>query len=206
MAKSDFIPRGDAEFLLWHDHFLATAIARQAEAGLSDAELAAHQADNADFRAKLAAKNLADATVKKASAEKGDSRRRIEGNVRASARRIKAAAGYSEPLGHAFRIVGAEDSTDLGQAKPALTATDKGAGQVVLEFVKSKSDGINIYGKREGEADFTFLARDTASPYVDSRPLAVPGKAEVRRYAAVYVLADEEFGLRSDERVVTCSP
>jgi hypothetical protein len=99
-----------------------------------------------------------------------------------------------------------EDNTDLSQAKPTLTATDKGAGQVVLDFVKSKSDGINIYGKREGEADFVFLARDTASPYVDSRPLAAPGKAEMRRYVAVYVLADEEVGLRSDEVVVTCSP
>jgi hypothetical protein len=206
MAKSDFIPRSDAEFLLWHDHFIATAIANQAESGLGDAELAAHQADNAEFRAKLAAKNLADATAKKVSAEKTDSRSRIEGNVRASARRIKAGAGYSEPLGHAFRIVGAEDSTDLSQAKPTLNATDKGAGQVVLDFVKSKSDGINVYGKREGEADFVFLARDTASPYVDSRPLAAPGKAEVRRYVAVFVLADEEVGLRSDEVVVTCSP
>jgi hypothetical protein len=51
MAKSDFIPRSDADFLLWHDHFLATAIARQAEAGLADAEIAAHQADNLGMRA-----------------------------------------------------------------------------------------------------------------------------------------------------------
>jgi len=40
-----------------------------------------------------------------------------------------------------------------------------GSGGVVeLDFDKSISDGVNIYAKRDGDADFVFLARDTASP------------------------------------------
>lgn len=77
---------------------------------------------------------------------------------------------------------------------------------VELDFSKSKSDGVNIYSRREGEAAFSFLARDTASPYVDNRPLAVAGKPEVREYKAVYVLNDAEIGQFSDEVVITCAP
>ena len=37
-----------------------------------------------------------------------------------------------------------------------------GSGGVVeLDFDKSISDGVNIYAKRDGDADFVFLARDT---------------------------------------------
>ncbi len=77
---------------------------------------------------------------------------------------------------------------------------------VELVFDKSISDGVNIYAKRDGDADFVFLARDTASPYVDNRPLLVAGKPELREYKAVYVQSDAEIGLFSDEVVVNCAP
>src|SRR6058998_3810494 len=71
-----------------------------------------------------------------------------------------------------------------------------GSGGVVeLEFDKSISDGVNIYAKRDGDADFIFLAcragvgrrraRDIASPYIDNRPLLVAAKPELREYKAV---------------------
>ncbi len=197
---------GDADFLLWHDRFLAALFTNQAKLGLTDAELAAHKADNADFHAKLAAKNQTDATAKQATAEKTESRARAMADVRALARRIKAGDGYAEALGLALGIEGPEDSTDLSSAKPALTATDQTGGVVEVDFVKSRSDGINLYCKREGDADFVFLARDTVPPYVDNRPLLDPARPEIRRYTAVYVLNDEETGLYSDEAAVTCSP
>jgi len=64
-----------------------------------------------------------------------------------------------------------------------------------------KSDGL-----RGDEADFAFLARDTASPYIDNRPLLAPGKPELREYKCVYVQNDAEIGLFSDEVVVNCAP
>ena len=82
-----------------------------------------------------------------------------------------------------------------------------GSGGVVeLDFDKSISDGVNIYAKRDGDADFVFLARDTASPYIDNRPLLVATKPELREYKAVYVQSDAEIGLFSDEVVVNCAP
>ena len=77
---------------------------------------------------------------------------------------------------------------------------------VELDFDKSISDGVNIYAQRDGDADFVFLARDTASPYIDNRLLLVATKPELREYKAIYVQSDAEIGLFSDEVVVNCAP
>ncbi len=68
---------------------------------------------------------------------------------------------------------------------------------------------------RGDEPDFSFLAcrdevrrrraRDTQTPYVDTRPLLVATKPELREYKAVYVLSDAEIGLFSDEVAVNCA-
>ena len=92
------------------------------------------------------------------------------------------------------------------QTTGALTGVDQTGGVVEPDFDKSISDGVNIYAKRDGDADFVFLARDTASPYIDNRPLLVATKPELREYKCVYVLNDEEIGLFSDEVVVNCAP
>ena len=51
-----------------------------------------------------------------------------------------------------------------------------------------------------------FLARDTQTPYLDTRPLLDPAKPEIREYKAMYVLGDEEIGIFSHELVVNCAP
>jgi len=51
---------------------------------------------------------------------------------------------------------------------------------------------------RGDEADFTFLARDTASPYIDNRLPALQSlDGGGREYKCFYVLNDEEIGLLS---------
>ena len=87
-----------------------------------------------------------------------------------------------------------------------MAGIDQTGGVVQLDFDKSISDGVNIYAKRDGDADVVFLARDTASPYIDNRPLLVATKPELREYKAVYVQSDAEIGLFSDEVVVNCAP
>ena len=57
------------------------------------------------------------------------------------------------------------------------------------------------------------MARDTATPYLDTRPLLTAGKPEIREYnsdksraGAMFVLNDEEIGIFSHELVVNCAP
>jgi hypothetical protein len=85
---------------------------------------------------------------------------------------------------------------------------------VELAFDKSISDGVNMnpegfrgYAKRDGDADFIFLARDIASPYIDNLLPALHSLGGGgREYKAVYVQSDAEIGLFSDEVVVNCAP
>lgn len=79
-------------------------------------------------------------------------------------------------------------------------------GPVGIDFNLANSEGVNIYSRRDGDADFKFLARDTVPPYVDNRPMLVAGKPELREYKAVFVVADKEVSQFSDEITVNCAP
>ncbi len=52
--------------------------------------------------------------------------------------------------------------------------------------------GVNIYRQRPDETDFSYLATDTHSPYVDNEPM-VNGT----QYCAYFIIGDTEVGKRS---------
>ena len=80
-----------------------------------------------------------------------------------------------------------------------LTGANRGNGERSL-----CSRSLLLNPGRDGE--FKFLARDTVPPYVDNRPMLVPGKPELRNYKAVFVVADQEVSQFSDEITVNCAP
>jgi hypothetical protein len=206
MAKSDYIPHTDNDLLIWHDCFKNNLVARQADLGLSAEDLAMVDVNNSNLHAKITAANASAAAARHATAEKNACRNNAENHVRALTRRIKAHPAYTEAIGNLLGVIGAENTVDLSSLKPLLNGTDQTDGVVLLKYLKSKSDGVNIYCQRENDAGFVFLARNSAPSYLDSRPLLVAGKPELRRYTAVYVLNDTEIGHFSDELVVSCAP
>lgn len=206
MAKSDYIPHPDNDLLIWHDRFRSNLQLKHAEMGLTQEDMLMIDADNHDLHSKITAASTAAAAARHATSEKNASRDTAEEHVRAITRRIKAHPAYTEAMGNLLGIIGAENSLDLATSKPVLSGKDQSGGVVMLKYVKSKSDGVNIYSQRENDADFVFLARVSSLLYTDNRPLLVQGKPELRRYTTVYVLNDEELGLFSDELVVSCAP
>jgi hypothetical protein len=168
--------------------------------------LTALDEDNTELRAKINAATSASAAAQQANSDKRTTRRTVEQNSRALARRLKEHKNYTPALGEQLRIEGPEDTTDMSTARPRLNATARPHGLVELSFNKLKSEGVNIYSQREGDAAFVFLARDTSSPYVDNRPCLVAGKPELRKYKAIFVIEDAEVGQFSDEVAVTCQP
>ncbi|MDD2800007.1 MAG: hypothetical protein PHE96_01000 [Methylococcales bacterium] len=203
MPKSTFIPNADPDFLVWYDHLIAKLTP---ENGVSEADLAALKAANADFHDKTAFAGNATALARQATADKSTSRQAAETLIRAEVRRIKARSNYNHGLGLQLGIEGAEISNDLANASPNLNGIDQTGGIVALSFNKNKSDGINIYCQRENDADWALLARATVSPFTDNRPLLHTGKPELRRYSAVYMLKDKEVGKYSNDLVITCAP
>ena len=206
MSKTDFIPSTDSEFVAWHDNFKVAAQAKQAEGGILAEDVIQIENDNGELHAKLAAKTLAAAVHKQATAEYQTTQESAEANSRSIVRRIKAQATYKPALGAFFGIEGPDASVDLANAKPHLSGVDLTGGKVEIRFNKLKSDGICLYCKREGDADWIVVAHPTVSPFVDNRPLLHADKPEIRRYTGVYMQKNQEIGHYSDEVVVNCAP
>ena len=200
---SDFVPTSDNDLLVWVDHFI-TQISTDNE--IAAVDLAALTAAKADFHTKIEHLNDAAAHAKQTTADKNDSRNHIVNLIRAEARRIKARATYSDGLGAQLGIVGVKDSHDLSTSRPELTGIDQTDGVVILNFSKYNSDGVNIYSKRDNDADWVLLNRASISPFIDRRPLLEPGQPELRHYCAIYVLKDKEIGHYSNEVVINCTP
>jgi hypothetical protein len=200
---SDFVPTTDNDLLVWVDHFI-TQISVDNEIAVVD--LTALTAAKADFHTKVDHLNDAAAQAKQATADKNDSRNHIVNLIRSEARRIKARSSYSDGQGAQLGIVGARDSHDLSTSRPELSGIDQTNGVVTLNFSKFNSDGVNIYSKRDGDADWVLLNRASISPFIDTRPLLQVGKPELRDYCAIYILKDKEIGHYSNEVVINCTP
>jgi len=206
VSKSDYIPAADHDFMVWLTHFTEAVSQNPAECGLTEADIALIQSNAANFRDKVAHASEAAAIAKQATADKNDGRDAAESCIRAAVRRIKGRAEYTSGQGVHLGIEGPENTYDLGNAKPTLTGVDQTGGRVLLSFTKMKSDGINIYCQREGDADWVLLGRATVSPFADNRPLLAIGKPELRRFCGVYMRKDTEIGQFSDEIAITCAP
>src|SRR6266704_321491 len=90
MAKSDFIPRPDSDFLVWHDQFKTSVLAQAATFGLVAADTTPITNDNTDIHAKVTSVNSTSAIATQAVADKNTSRANANKHARALAARIKA--------------------------------------------------------------------------------------------------------------------
>jgi hypothetical protein len=95
--------------------------------------------------------------------------------------------------------------TELAIAKPSGRAIGQPDSEVRVEFTKSAFDGVLIESRRTGQQEWSRLAIDKFSPYVDSRPLARGGKPEVREYRMRFLMHDVPVGEWSDILVATAS-
>ena len=202
MAKQDYMPRQDTQLLAWHDNFKTQVAAVAATIGLVAADTAAINTDNSELHTKHTALVTAKAAQQAATAAKETSFRNVTDRTRALANRIKTHPAYTTAIGEQLGIVGPEDTTDLNTAKPTLRMTAASPGNVRIEFNKGLSDGVRILSKRGSETAFSFLAIDTESPYIDTRPNLAPGP-ETRQYQVQYILSDEPIGNFSDVLPVT---
>jgi hypothetical protein len=204
MAKRDAVPKTQTGYLKWHDTLKGGLT--PTTTGATAADVAMLAADNATLHAKMTAATTADNASKAAHTDLNNIIASSQKNVRALAQRIKKSLGYTTVLGDQLGIEGVEDSVDMTQQKPALTATAGLGGVVEIGFNKLDAEGVHIYSMRDGDAGFTLLASETHSPYVDNRPLLTAGKPEVRQYKAVFFLGKGEIGLPSDIVPATAAP
>lgn len=118
--------------------------------------------------------------------------------------RTKNTAGYNTAMGEdiGWEAVGGEPP--LGDPTFDLLALVN--SQVQLNWVKATADGVIIESQRAGETDWTVLATDHFSPYIDTRAPLVAGQPEVRRYRIRYLVGDDPVGNYSGTFSVTTIP
>ncbi len=109
--------------------------------------------------------------------------------------RIKVSPTYTEAIGQALGIIGADQTVDVSTLKPVITAT-LGAGQVDIGWTKQGMDGIEIHVDRG--TGFVFLAIDTVPGYTDTAALPAAGQSALWKYKAIYLQSDQRVGLWSD--------
>lgn len=78
------------------------------------------------------------------------------------------------------------------KTKPELNVKAVSNGWAVSFNLHGRFQGINIYRKRPDAKEFSYLATDTSSPYVDTEPMH-PGT----QYYACYTMDGEETGKES---------
>ncbi len=195
MAKKDFIKRKNSEKAIWATTYKTRIVADGATLGLTAGEITTEQtrAQNivdgvGEINAAITAKESAvgTASTKISDAEKA---------IRATVARMKTHPAYTDNLGQDLGIVGDEQTVDIHTAQPELKSSKDPSGWRIDFNLKGFFDGVNIYRKVAGEADFTFLALDTSSPYIDTDGTAIkPGTS----YRAFYILSENEVGLVSN--------
>jgi hypothetical protein len=119
-------------------------------------------------------------------------RKEIEAIVRKLAQTIKSSLDYDEEIGREFDIIGTHKEVDEDNAMPVLELQQVPHGWELSFGLEDYFDGVNIYRQRPNETDFSYLATDTHSPYVDNEPM-VNGT----QYCAYFIIGDTEVGKRS---------
>ncbi len=198
----DFIPRKIGNFINFIRHFIAVFPTYATILGftLEEVTTVTTQATECetDLNDQVAKQNAAQAATTKLN----ETKKLLTATIRAYAARAKTSPKYTEDMGQDIDIIGEEIIIDPDTMKPELEVLIVG-DMPTIKWKKSYSEGVNIYSMRGNETDFTFLARDTVSPYHDTRPNLEPGKPETRKYYAFYVYDDEQIGLQSDTKNLT---
>ena len=199
MAKQDYIPSNKAELEAWAKSFVTTEAKNVDSYGIREAGLKATQANVDAYSNDLAKERELIEQKRKQVAITAQHRAILVNDLRATAQMIKASPDYTEDVGKEFDIIGPENPFNPDTYRPELKLR-KVSGGVEVSFTKSQTDGVNIYRRKSGEEKFTFLSRDTHSPYIDTHDITPPVKLE---YYAMAVINDEEIGLESDTAKIT---
>jgi hypothetical protein len=221
MAKSHYLPSDDAGKGAWLNNLAAKLPSYQAALGLTAADVTSATNDAAFFTYALNAQTQIAAYAQQWTTYKNSARNGADPALglapvapnlgtaptavapgivqRATAltARMKVAPGYTDSIGQALQIIGADQTVDVNSMKPVLDA-ELDAGQVVVGWTKQGMDGIEIQVDRGDGKGFIFLAIDTIPNYTDTQPMPAAGQSALWKYKAIYIQADQRVGQWSD--------
>jgi hypothetical protein len=222
MAKSYYLPSDDNGKAGWINNLAGKLPTYQAVLGLTAADVASMTADAAFFTYALNAQTQVAAYAQQWTAYKNSARNGsapalgaipvapvlpapapamvapgIIGRATALVARIKVTPGYTDSIGQALQIIGADNPVDPTTLKPILNV-QLDAGEVDISWTKQGMDGLEIQVDRGDGKGFVFLAIDTIPNYTDTAPMPAAGQSALWKYKSIYIQADQRVGQWSD--------
>lgn len=200
---SDFIPSRREDRRTWLQNISAKAAAQVAAGGGTAAQGTALAAAADAVTAAYDVTDSAKTTLDGKRAIERDTEGSQLAAIRTLLNALKVLPNFKSS-GAEAELQASASSSDLDPDtyKPLIAVSIKG-GQITFDFKKKGVDALAFYARLRGTTIWTKIGMDTSTPYIDGRPLAVPGVAEVREYMARGMLGDEEIGLDSDVVSIT---
>lgn len=225
----NYLPNSLSELIVWFANFAAKIGGYASTLGLSPAEVTQVQTDNATLQLVINGGEIRRAdyqewvefrdlvlhapigtpmpptpTPGSVGAVPSGAQASIIPRLRALVQRIKAHPNYTQAMGE---DLGIEPPEAAPPERPTLKARAETNFQVRLTFTMYRMPMIEIQSRRGSEVEFTTIAYDTSSPYLDARAPLVAGQPEQRHYRARYVGRDNQpLGDWSDIVVATAKP
>ena len=201
-ASNDPASGSDDKFLANHDKLKAGLTDPAVVAlNISPADQATIAADNTNMHGKKSASDNADGAAQQATKDKDSAIATGKSNYRLIRQHILKAPGYTPAIGELLGIersvhtLAGEMSADGPQ--PILRGKAVETGGAEIKSNKAGAEAVDLYCKRDGDADFVRLDRVLHFPYIDSRPVLVAGKPEKRDYKGLFIRQNQPYGKMS---------
>ncbi len=165
---------------------------------INAADIATINSDNVDMHQKKSNAESTAAIAQQATKDKTNSIGNGKANYREIRQRIMKSAGYTPAIGELLGVErthsqsAGEMSSDGPQ--PILRGKALSTGGAEIKSNKGDAEAVDIFCKRDGDADLVFLMRVLHFPWVDERPLLVAGKPEKREYRAQFIRKNRPYG------------
>ena len=195
MPKKDYVPTNDNDLNAWIVNFNTVLNANLATLGLVAADITTLSSTTSAFSASITTAITAEAAYRQAVENKKTRRAALEIALRAMVKRVNGHPGMTDAIRAQLGITVPDripSRHGVGPEVPVVELELK-PGQVVVHFGTTPGNeltngkpawaiGCNIYRKKASDADWTLIAFDTASPYVDT----ITGPAANYQYRVAY--------------------
>lgn len=194
---NSFFPKTDAGIIVWATNYKDKLEGQATALGLTPDQVAK---ETGYCNKLIDAVNAVDNQKKELKSRIKEKNSIIEtdgGALRTEISRHKMAEGYTEVIGNNLGITSTYVDFDPATYKTKLS-TELYGGFVRIKFRKKGAEGVNIYHRKKGSANWDFLARATKSPFDNHITLETPNQPEHWEYRAFGVISDAEIGIASD--------
>lgn len=196
-----FIPSADAELVRWLNNFKEQIIVTGPTLGLTPAQITELQ-----DKAQKGIDSLLAVTIKKQEYSDAVLFKNLVRNeevnfIANTVAILKRHPLFTENMGGILGVISPTGVQSRVTLQPKLKV-NVFPEYVEIGFTKHGQTGVTIFSRIRGTDEWAEIGNVERSPYKDTRPLQVAGKAEIREYMARCYSNDEAVGQNSEVHIV----